>query len=362
MSRGLDAGFSIAQIRLLWKASNLAGMERQGQIYWSLDQLDRCIHVIIEKYGLLKKDSRPGDYKVILKQLFEYRKKVEFNKPHYRMGIRTTRDIPVDQLIKIRDNHVGIYNSKIEANTEGYLTITYPSGEPLPMGFSWRGRLLNIYFWREGDAGYFFETKLKEHYQDRDEHRLLRLNHSDYLLRSQKRRSVRAQCSFPAQIYRFKSSQSFSHTVETNPGVYGLVVDLSEDGAAVRVAGKANKGTPVKIQFKIKDIMIVLNGVIKSLHYDRSKDQSVLHLECIPPEDKSHFAILAYVYDVDRSRFLAEKNEREKLDDSSMANGNPLVPEEEERFVQMASPVEVEQEDPSLSDDDEDMAELEELS
>jgi len=311
-SRGLDAGFKLGQIRMLWKASSLADLEKPCQIYWSLDELDRCLQILIDKYDLLKSPRPNHPLHDLLKKMFEYRKRVEFNRPQYRSGIQTTRDIPINQPIKIRDNHVGIYQSTIVANADSYMVLEYPKGDPLPLGFSWRDRILNIYFWRENDAGYFFETKLLDNYQDREEHKHLRMAHSDYLLRSQKRRSVRASCDLSAQLYRLQNSKSFSNHTETNRGIFCRIIDLSEDGLALRISGRGKRNMPVKVQFNLKGNTIVMNGVVRNIRYEKAKDQSLLHIEAVTPPEISRLAILAYVYDVDRSRYREQKAKEEE--------------------------------------------------
>lgn len=312
ISRGLDAGFKLGQIRLLWRAASLADLEQPSQIYWSLDQLDRCIYILMDRFELLKQGRPNSSNQDLINRLFDYRKRVEFNKPQYKRGIQTTRDIPFEQNLKIRDSEAGIYDSQVISNSDTFMVIAYPKGDPLPLGFSWRGRVLNIYFWRKGDAGYFFESKLLNGYHNQDDHKTLRLAHSDYLLRSQKRKSVRADCQFAGQYYRLRTAQAFSNLKETNPGQYCMITNISEDGVALRVSGRGKKGTPIKIQFPIKDNLIVMNGVVRTVRYDRGKDQSSLHIESVPMEELCRFSVLAYVYDIDRSRRKKIQQEEEK--------------------------------------------------
>ncbi len=315
-SKGKDAGFKWSEISLLWKAAVLADVDVPSKIYFSLDELDNCIDVITRKYAVLDKKS-PGDpvIKELVGKLFDYRKKVEFSKPRYKRGLKTTRDIPLNQVMKIRTSEAGIHTTTVCGNTDTYVVISYPKGEAVPMGFTWRGRILNFYFWRDNDAGYFFQSKLLDSYRDSD-NKYFRLAHSDYLLRSQKRKSVRADAQFAAQMYRLKSSASFTNEIETNPGLFCVVTDISEDGAAVRVGGRGKKGMSLKLQFKIMNQLIVMNGVVKSVDYDFDKDQSILHIELMPLDESSRFAVLSYVYDVDRSRkrkqMALEENKRER--------------------------------------------------
>ncbi|MDC7223661.1 MAG: PilZ domain-containing protein [Spirochaetales bacterium] len=315
-SRGKDAGFKWSEISLLWKAAVLADVDVPSKIYFSLDELDNCINIINQKYGILDRKSHSDpSVKELVGKLFDYRKKVEFNKPRYKRGLKTTRDIPLNQLMKIRTSEAGIHSTTVCGNTDTYMVISYPKGEPVPMGFSWRGRVLNIYFWRGNDAGYFFQSRLIDSYKD-SENKFFRMAHTDHLLRSQKRKSVRAEAQFAAQMYRFKSPASFNHTIETNPGLFCVVTDISEDGAAVRVGGRGKKGMALKLQFKIRENLVVVNGVVKSVNYNFEKDQSILHIELMPLEEAMKFAVLSYVYDVDGSRkrkqTAVEDNKRER--------------------------------------------------
>jgi hypothetical protein len=301
-SKGKDAGFKWAEINLLWKAAVLAEVEIPTRIYFSLDELDNCIHAINSKYQILdRKNQSDPSVNVLIGKLFEYRKKVEFSKPRYKRGLKTTRDIPLNQVMKIRTSEAGIYSTTVCGNTDTYIVISYPQGEHVPVGFTWRGRVLNVYFWRGSDAGYFFQSRLLDSYKDK-ENRYFRMAHSDHLLRSQKRRSVRAEAQFAAQMYRLKSNASFNHNIETNAGLFCVVTDVSEDGAAVRVGGRGKKGMPLKLQFKIRENLVVVNGVIKSVDHNFEKDQSILHVELMPLDETTKFVVLSYVYDVDRSR------------------------------------------------------------
>ncbi|MDC7219692.1 MAG: PilZ domain-containing protein [Spirochaetales bacterium] len=301
-SKGKDAGFKWNEISLLWKAAVLAEVDVPTKIYFSLDELDNCINIINRKYGVLdRKNHSDPAIRELVGKLFDYRKKVEFSKPRYKRGLKTTRDIPLNQFMKIRTSEAGIHTTTVCGNTDTYVVISYPKGEPVPIGFTWRGRVLNIYFWRDNDAGYFFQSRLIDSYKDSD-NKYFRMAHTDHLLRSQKRRSVRAEAQFAAQMYRFKSTASFNNDIETNPGLFCVITDVSEDGAAVRVGGRGKKGMALKLQFKIRENLIVVNGVVKSVNYNYDKDQSILHIELMPLEESAKFAVLSYVYDVDRSR------------------------------------------------------------
>jgi len=335
-SKGMDAGFSLQEINLLWSASQRAELPNPPAIFGSVEELDKAINQIagVKKFSE-RKNVEPET--VILKKLFNYRKKVEMGKPKYRSGLKSTRNIAIGQRLTIRADGVGIYTSKVVENEQSYLTITIPVGDPLPGGFSWRLVKLNIYFWRKEDAGYFFQTRVIDKFYDR--HNLhFRILHSDNILRSQKRRSVRAPARISARMYPLKSLEDANQWMESSPGLSCLIVDLSEDGAALKIGGRGKKNLPFKLQFKIRDEIIVLPGVVKRVQYKQKVDESTLHVEFLPPDENTRMILLSYVFDIDRSRARGGKNEDEDLKTLNVISGIssepdveselPVVPEE----------------------------------
>jgi len=306
-SKGMDAGFSLQEINLLWAASQRAELENPPGIYGSVEELDKAINQIA---GVKKFSERKGaePETVILKKLFSYRKKVEMGKPKYRSGLKSTRNIAIGQRLTMRADGVGIYSSKVVENEQSYLTITIPVGDPLPGGFSWRQMKLNVYFWRKEDAGYFFQTRVIDKFYDR--HNLhFRIYHSDNILRSQKRRSVRATARISARLYPLKSLEDANQLMESSPGLSCLIIDLSEDGAALKIGGRGKKNMAFKLQFKIRDEIVVLPGVVKRVHYKAKSDESTLHVEFLPPDENTRMILLSYVFDIDRSRAKGENPE-----------------------------------------------------
>ena len=299
-TKGLDAGFSLSEINLLWTAARKASLENPPSIYGSVEELDKAINVIAgtKKFG----DRKGGDPETfILKKLFEYRKKVEMSRPKYRSGLKSTRNIAIGQRLTIRADGIGLYSSKVVENERGHLTITIPVGDPLPHGFSWRQVKLNIYFWRKDDAGYFFQTRLIERFYDR-RNLHFRVMHSDNILRSQKRRSVRAPASLPARLYPLRNLDEATQWMESSPGLSCLIIDISEDGAALKIGGRGKKNQAFKLQFKVREEIVVVSGAVKRVIYREKEDESTLHVEFLPVSENTRMALLSYVFDIDRKR------------------------------------------------------------
>jgi len=299
-SMGKDAGFSFKEINLLRKVAVVNKHEKPSALFWSVDVLDKSlagIHSLIDK----EKDSDERDYlEYLLKKLYTYRKSVEFQKPRYNRGIETTYDISINQIVKLKVDMMGIYECSVLENNRNYLLVTYPKGPPLPVGFSWRDRTLNVYFWRREDAGYFFQSRIMEGYPDR-EFKTLRMSHSEVVLRSQKRRSVRTSCKMSAQLYPLKSLRSSTQLPESKPGLRCVVQDISEDGAAVKIGGMGKVNMCCKLQMDLFGKIAVLRGVVRTIDYDSKTNISVLHLQAEEPDEQSRYLILAFVYDIYRN-------------------------------------------------------------
>jgi len=299
-SMGKDAGFSFREIALLKRVAVVNKHQKPSSLFWSVDVLDKSlagIHKLIDA----EKDSDERDYlEYLLKKLYSYRKSVEFQKPRYNRGIETTFDISINQIVKLKVDMLGIYECSVLENNRNYILVTYPKGPPLPVGFSWRDRTLNVYFWRREDAGYFFQSRIMEGYPDR-EFKTLRMSHSEVVLRSQKRRSVRTSCKLPAQLYPLKSLKSSSQLPESKPGLRCVVQDISEDGAAVKIRGMGKVNMCIKLQMDLFGKIAVLRGVVRTIDYDKDSNISVLHLQAEDPDEQSRYLILAFVYDIYRN-------------------------------------------------------------
>jgi c-di-GMP-binding flagellar brake protein YcgR len=191
------------------------------------------------------------------------------------------------------------------------MAISYPEGPKLPPDFTWKGQKLNVYFWRQDDAGYVFESKVIDDFYNQ-KYPILHISHSDSLVRSQKRRSIRAETDIPASIYPLKSIEGATEEPESRGGLRCKVRDISEDGAAVLIGGKAKVGMPLKIQFKLSKSTLVMPGVVKGVNHNQNKNQSILHVQSKPLSSSSKNRILMFVYDLFGERSGPDKKRRKR--------------------------------------------------
>ncbi|MFP4382701.1 MAG: PilZ domain-containing protein [Spirochaetia bacterium] len=294
--KGKESGFKFRELNLLRRVAVENRLKNPTALFWSEKQLDRCIRGTIIRFRSKDKESDESSI-LFLNKLFDFRKRVEFNLPKYRLGLRSTRNIDTSQRLKITFPGAGVYQAKVVENMRKYLAISYPQGNPLPPGFSWKGERINIYFWRQEDAGYYFESKVIGDYLDK-KYPILHISHSDNLVRTQKRNSIRADLNKPGKVFPLRTIEGADEEEERFGGYRGKMIDISEDGAAILVGGRAKTGLPVKLQTEFLGNTIVMCGIIKGVNYNRNKHVSTLHIQAVPPSPIMKNNILTYVYGI----------------------------------------------------------------
>lgn len=291
--RGKESGFSFAEVNLLRRVAIDNRLKNPTSLFWSVKTLDRCIRsaIIGFRSGGHSEDPRNTEF---LNKLFDFRKRVELDQPKYRLGLSSTRGITPGQTFKFTLEGGGIYISKLIENNRRYMAVTYPRGNPLPPGFSWRNQDIRVYFWRQEDAGYYFECKVVGDYLDRKVP-ILHISHSDDLVRAQKRKSIRREVSVPAQLFPLKAVNQGTEKIESG-GYRCKLIDISEDGAALAIGGRAKAGLPVKIQADLNGDVVALIGTIRSVNFKQKNNVSILHLQAQMPSSTMRVRILTFVY------------------------------------------------------------------
>jgi c-di-GMP-binding flagellar brake protein YcgR len=244
----------------------------------------------------------------LLSLLYTYRTKIALEESHKRIGVESSRDIVAGQRIRVLLRGIGVFSPKIVRNTPKALIIEYPSNPKISSSsIDWKGKSVSIFFWRKDDAGYVFDTIVLPD-QLSEGTASLHLAHAPKLVRSQKRKSIRAKCSIYAQLYLFPSGAEPDSTLEPEPGMKCLLEDVSEDGAMIVIGGKAVKDMKIKLQFMILDVLIIMAGTVRAVEYNKETNQSRIHFECGPLNPRMRNAILTFVYNV------LHEEEKEELD------------------------------------------------
>jgi c-di-GMP-binding flagellar brake protein YcgR len=294
--KGRESGFRFREINLLRRMAVENRIKNPTSLFWSVRLLDRSIRSVILRYRSLSQEDDPEAVGFVSK-LFDFRRRVEFNQPKYTLGLKSTREVTNRQRFSIQLPELGPFSAIVVDNLRRYMAISYPQGPKIPPGFSWKNQQISVNFWRDGDAGYYFQTKVLEDYSSR-EYPILHISHTDAVVRTQKRRSVRAPADLPAHLFPLRSIEEGGEDWETTNGLRCRLVDISEDGAALMIGGKAKVGLPIKFQFVLDDHRLVMSGVVRGSTFDEKKNRSILHVQAGSLSLKAKNTIRAYVYNI----------------------------------------------------------------
>lgn len=310
---GLDQKFTISDLNLLWNVSQLCDLDYPKALFWSMPSLTKCMAQITSQAAANGTENDPKTQALITK-LFDYRTKLQ-NQTDDKKGVESTMYLDKDQKLRIILPGKGVFSSKI-LNNGKELIISVPRQKDLiPISAEdWVGKFVSVYLWRKGDARYVFDSTVTGHGLFLGESSIS-LQHSSNLIRTQKRKAVRAKCEIQANLYIIKSEKIDYNAVETQNGYKCLIEDISEAGALIRIGGKGVSNVQIKLQFNIQNMLIIMFGVVRTVEYNEASNQSLLHFECIHLDQTMKNEVLGFVYNMlpDREK---EVYEALKLTDS----------------------------------------------
>jgi c-di-GMP-binding flagellar brake protein YcgR len=292
-AKGKDSGFSFKEIELLRRLAVKSNLEDPASLFWSQNQLDVCIRSLVRSMNLSGGETEIGSQD-FLSKLYDYRKKIEMEQPRHKNGISNSRQISDGQNLRVLVSGSGVFKSQIVKNTNQYITISRPSSAKLPGSFSWQGLKISVYFWREDDAGYVFDSDVLDEVYSRGL-ASLKISHSDALFRTQKRKSVRVKLHKSAFLYLI-SGEEEAGRIEVNPGLKCFLEDLSDAGCAVTIGGKAVSGLRIKVQFALNNTPVIMSGTVRSVEYKEDTNRSLLHIEADPLPIETRNQILGEVF------------------------------------------------------------------
>jgi c-di-GMP-binding flagellar brake protein YcgR len=292
-AKGKDAGFSFKEIELLRRLAAKCNIDDPSSLFWSQNQLDICIRSLVRGLRMSGETEDMGTQD-FLSKLYDFRKKIEMEKPRIKNGISSSRQISEGQPLRILVTGTGVFKSQVIKNVNQYLTISRPTNAKSPSGFSWTGLKISVYFWREDDAGYVFDADVQDEVYSKG-FSSLKITHSDALFRTQKRKSIRIKLHKAAFLY-LKKDDDEPGRLEMAPGLKCFLEDLSDSGCAVTVGGKAAAGFRVKIQFALDNIAVCIDGTVRSVDFKEEVNRSILHIEADPLPIEIRNQILGEVF------------------------------------------------------------------
>ncbi len=293
---GLDSKFSFSDLGLLWNVAQICDLEYPKALFWSMPSLTKCMTQITSQAAANGTENDPKTQALITK-LFDYRTKLQ-NETDNKKGLESTMYLDKGQKLRIILPGKGVFSSKILNNGKELIISVPRQKDMIPLtAEEWKGKFINVYLWRKGDARYVFDTTVTGHGLFVGESSIS-LKHSTNLIRTQKRKAVRAKCEIKANLYIIKNENIDYNAVETQNGYKCLIEDISEAGAMIRIGGKGVPNVQIKLQFNIQSMLIIMFGVVRTVEYNEASNQSLLHFECIHLEPAMKNEVLSYVYNM----------------------------------------------------------------
>ena len=314
---GKEEGFSLKEIDVLRRLATVCEIPDPCTIYSSQIQLETCIRHMVQSIRAHGESEEHGTEN-FLSKLYDFRKKIEMSKPHFKISISNSRQIAESQPLSIQVDGVGVFKSDVVSANSSHLIISRPVNNEITQSMYWPNTKISVYFWREGDAGYVFDTKVFEDVVINNI-ACLKIEHSDSIFRTQKRNSVRIELHKPAFLYL----AAFGDTVEsfeTTPGVKCFLKDLSDTGCAVLIGGEAPANLRVKVQFSLNSNRICILGTVRSVDFDEENQNSLLRIQAdpLPIDMRNH--ILGEVFGVqsnDNVELPFQVSEDEEAEDTN---------------------------------------------
>ena len=293
---GLDQKFTFSDLNLLWNVSQLCDLDYPKALFWSMPSLTKCMSHITSQAATNGTENDPKTQALITK-LFDYRTKLQ-NQTDDKKGIESTMYLDRDQKLRIILPGKGVFSSKILNNGKELIIAVPRQKDMIPFtAEEWVGKFVSVYLWRKGDARYVFDTTVTGHGLFVGESSIS-IRHSSNLIRTQKRKAVRAKCEIKANLYIITNEKIDYNAVETQNGYKCLIEDISEAGALIRIGGKGASNVQIKLQFNIQNMLIVMFGVVRTVEYNESTNQSLLHFECIHLDQTMKNEVLSFVYNM----------------------------------------------------------------
>lgn len=300
-SCGRENGFRGSEMNVIWKTVKKLEILDPLSLYESIPTLNRVIAMV------LSETRREGAYsnggQVLVSKLNKLRTKVALEGDE-NTRIQTTAALESGQRLSVIFPGRGVYSS-IVLNNGRRIEIELPKkilkvgssakSEILPPN-QWKGKTVTVYMWRKGDACYAFDTTVDDSGSFEGKPCIM-LNHTGKLDRIQKRQAVRCGCKIDASLFMIKSSDiDYSKVDPDIDGTRCVLEDISESGALICLPGKAKANMRIKIQFTISNIVIMMFGIVRSVEFNREKNESKLHFECTYIDDDMRNTLLNYIY------------------------------------------------------------------
>jgi len=218
--------------------------------------------------------------------------------------LRSTHLVKPGQVLAVGTEGGTKFQSRVVSNMRDFLTILAPAAD----GGRWpRGTPVDIYFWREGDAGYTFRSKVLGYDTVKGSGCVL-VQHSKTLRKEQRRKAKRKELMRACFYYPVRVADQGGQrraVIEHNLRALGTVVDLSTGGCAIQTLSPFEPGRLVMVEFDIeRKTPIRAFGKVKGVRRAGPRG-GVMHVMYTRVTRQYLNRICEFVYDFSRPRTAA---------------------------------------------------------
>ena len=275
-AKGKEAGFTMKDMEQLKQLAANCQIKDPLNIFKSKKEFETIIRSMVKALHLSGEYNVPAT-QLFLSRLFEYYHKIEMQSSENEVKITTSRQISEGQTLRILVAGTGVYKSEVVKNSNSYLAIARPVNTSTQNNMEWYGLRISVYFWREDDAGYVFDSEVVDEVFSKGISSL-KIEHNDSLFRTQKRKSMRVKFQKPAFLYLLNEAEN-PHRLEKAAGLRVMLEDISDSGCAFKVLGQVTVGLRLKVQFGLDKIPICVPGTVRSVDYFRDTNTTIVHME-----------------------------------------------------------------------------------
>ncbi len=292
----LMCGLAPDEVNLLRHLIGVCGIEFPGRLFTSFELFNTCL----EEYGpaisgpISETDAR---------RLRLIRNGIFFGERSRLAPIRTTYELKSNQWLHLRRISTGevFMAPVVEAGASGLL-VTTPrvEGEYIELR---PGERFDIYFWRDRDASYHFETEVAG--QTGTHYLITSFKHVEDVERIQRRQFHRIGTSIGVSAIPVTREEldkiSRGEKVDTggHPGLRAYVVDISGSGFALASRTALSPDDLVYIELPTdggKDENIPVIGKILNVTKREHTDESLMHAEFAGLGADKHEKIFQFIY------------------------------------------------------------------
>ena len=293
-SKGKEAGFSMREMEQLRRLIVNCDIDDPASIFTSQKQLEKCIRSVIYNLRVSGESGDPG-VQDFLSRLFDFCKEMGIKNSEKNDSITNSRQISEGQTLRILLQGIGVFKSEVVKNAGNSIAISRPINPKISVSPQWQGQKISVYFWREDDAGYVFDTEVMDEVFSKGISSL-KIDHNDSLFRTQKRKSMRIKFHKPGFVYL--ADDSDPDRIEKAPGLRCMLDDISDTGCAFMVKGHAEVGLRLKVQFALDRVPVCIPGTVRSVDYHQVNNTSLIHMQSdeLPIITKNN--ILCEVFDL----------------------------------------------------------------